>query len=165
MLWRSKSFNRPTRRAKTVGHDGLLMNEPGRKIKEQYVDTGGFTDHVFAVTALLGFQFIPRHPRSALQAALRLRSCQHSKGAKGPDRRQNPQGHHHRQLARHPAQRRHHRRGRYATQPASAQICSLSPTTHARRSPQRNRTGRADALHHRMGARCRHAAPCPDRPK
>jgi TnpA family transposase len=40
--------------------DGLLMNEAGRKIKEQYTDTGGFTDHVFAVTALLGFQFIPR---------------------------------------------------------------------------------------------------------
>jgi|GEM_PF-5302108 hypothetical protein len=36
------------------------MNETGRKIKEQYADTGGFTDHVFAVTALLGFQFIPR---------------------------------------------------------------------------------------------------------
>ncbi len=27
---------------------------------EQYADTGGFTHHVFAVTALLGFQFIPR---------------------------------------------------------------------------------------------------------
>ena len=40
--------------------DGLLMNAPGCKIKEQYADTGGFTDHVFAVTALLGFQFIPR---------------------------------------------------------------------------------------------------------
>ncbi|WP_417607504.1 Tn3 family transposase [Primorskyibacter flagellatus] len=40
--------------------DGLLMNETGRKIREQYADTGGFTDHVFAVTALLGFQFIPR---------------------------------------------------------------------------------------------------------
>ena len=40
--------------------DGLLLNETGRKIKEQYADTGGFTDHVFAVTSLLGFQFIPR---------------------------------------------------------------------------------------------------------
>ena len=40
--------------------DGLLMNEAGRNIREQYADTGGFTDHVFAVTALLGFQFIPR---------------------------------------------------------------------------------------------------------
>tara|TARA_R110002073_G_C9481751_1_gene580102 strand:- start:23 stop:2911 length:2889 start_codon:yes stop_codon:yes gene_type:complete len=40
--------------------DGLLMNEVGRKIKEQYTDTGGFTDHVFAVTALLSYRFIPR---------------------------------------------------------------------------------------------------------
>jgi len=40
--------------------DGLLMTEAGQKVREQYADTGGFTDHVFAVTALLGFQFIPR---------------------------------------------------------------------------------------------------------
>lgn len=40
--------------------DGLLMNETGRKIKEQYADTGGFTDHVFAVTSLLAFRFMPR---------------------------------------------------------------------------------------------------------
>ena len=40
--------------------DGLLMNETGRRMREQYADTGGFTDHVFAVTALLGSQFIPR---------------------------------------------------------------------------------------------------------
>ena len=40
--------------------DGLLMNEVGHKIKEQYADTGGFTDHVFAVTALLKYRFIPR---------------------------------------------------------------------------------------------------------
>ncbi|MGR3661755.1 MAG: Tn3 family transposase [Paracoccaceae bacterium] len=40
--------------------DGLLMNETGRNIREQYVDTGGFTDHVFAVTSLLGYKFIPR---------------------------------------------------------------------------------------------------------
>ena len=40
--------------------DGLLMNETGRNIREQYADTGGFTDHVFAVTALLNYRFIPR---------------------------------------------------------------------------------------------------------
>ena len=40
--------------------DGLLMTDAGQKIREQYADTGGFTDHVFAVTALLGFQFSPR---------------------------------------------------------------------------------------------------------
>ena len=40
--------------------DGLLMNETGLKVREQYADTGGFTDHVFAVTSLLGYRFIPR---------------------------------------------------------------------------------------------------------
>ena len=40
--------------------DGLLMNETGRNIREQYTDTGGFTDLVFAVTALLAYRFIPR---------------------------------------------------------------------------------------------------------
>lgn len=40
--------------------DGLLMNETGKNIREQYADTGGFTDHVFAVTSLLGYRFIPR---------------------------------------------------------------------------------------------------------
>jgi TnpA family transposase len=40
--------------------DGLLMNETGRRIREQYADTGGFTDHVFAVSAILGDAFIPR---------------------------------------------------------------------------------------------------------
>ena len=39
--------------------DGLLMNETGRRIREQYADTGGFTDHVFAVTSILGYRFVP----------------------------------------------------------------------------------------------------------
>ena len=40
--------------------DGLLNNGVGKRIREQYADTGGFTDHVFAVTAILGHRFIPR---------------------------------------------------------------------------------------------------------
>lgn len=40
--------------------DGLLMNETGKNIREQYSDTAGFTDHVFAVTSLLSYRFIPR---------------------------------------------------------------------------------------------------------
>lgn len=40
--------------------DGLLMNDVGKRIKEQYADTGGFTDHVFAITSILGHRFIPR---------------------------------------------------------------------------------------------------------
>ena len=40
--------------------DGLLMNETGRRIREQYADTGGFTDHVFAACSILGYALIPR---------------------------------------------------------------------------------------------------------
>ena len=40
--------------------DGLTMNDTGKRIKEHYADTGGFTDHVFAMCALLGYQFSPR---------------------------------------------------------------------------------------------------------
>ena len=40
--------------------DGLLMTKGGRRIREQYADTGGFTGHVFAVTSLLGYRFVPR---------------------------------------------------------------------------------------------------------
>ena len=40
--------------------DGLLMNETGRRIREQYADTGGFTDHVFAACSVLGYAFVPR---------------------------------------------------------------------------------------------------------
>ncbi len=40
--------------------DGLPMDPTGKRIKEQYADTGGFTDLVFAATSLLGYMFIPR---------------------------------------------------------------------------------------------------------
>lgn len=40
--------------------DGLLMNDVGQKIKEQYTDTGGVNDMVFALTHILGYNFIPR---------------------------------------------------------------------------------------------------------
>jgi TnpA family transposase len=40
--------------------DGLLMNDAGRRIREHFADTGGFTDHVFAVCAILGYLFAPR---------------------------------------------------------------------------------------------------------
>ena len=40
--------------------DGLLMTDAGRQVKEHYADTGGFTDHVFALCSTLGFGFAPR---------------------------------------------------------------------------------------------------------
>ena len=36
------------------------MTDAGRRVREQFTDTGGFTDHVFAVTSLLGYRFVPR---------------------------------------------------------------------------------------------------------
>ena len=48
--------------------DGLLMNEPARRVREQYADTGGFTDHVFAACSILGYAFVPRIPGPALEA-------------------------------------------------------------------------------------------------
>lgn len=38
--------------------DGLLMNNTGRNIKEQYADTGGFTALVLAAPSLLSYRFI-----------------------------------------------------------------------------------------------------------
>ena len=40
--------------------DGLLSNEAGQRVREHYADTGGFTDHVFAVCSVLGYAFAPR---------------------------------------------------------------------------------------------------------
>ena len=40
--------------------DGLLMNDAGRHVRQHFADTGGFTDHVFAACALLGYRFAPR---------------------------------------------------------------------------------------------------------
>ena len=36
------------------------MNETGRRVREQYADTGGFTEHVFAACSILGYAFVPR---------------------------------------------------------------------------------------------------------
>ena len=40
------------------------MNETGRRVREQYADTGGFTDHVFAACSILGhaLRVRPAHP-------------------------------------------------------------------------------------------------------
>ena len=40
--------------------DGLLYHESDLEIREHYTDTSGFTDHVFAMMHLLGFEFCPR---------------------------------------------------------------------------------------------------------
>ena len=40
--------------------DGLLYHQTGLQIGEHYTDTGGATDHIFALCHLLGFRFAPR---------------------------------------------------------------------------------------------------------
>ena len=40
--------------------DGLLYHESDLRVEEHYTDTAGFTDHVFALTHLLGYRFAPR---------------------------------------------------------------------------------------------------------
>lgn len=41
--------------------DGLLHHhQSGLAIEEHYTDTGGASDHVFGLCALLGFRFAPR---------------------------------------------------------------------------------------------------------
>ncbi|WP_017183084.1 Tn3 family transposase, partial [Sphingobium xenophagum] len=40
--------------------DGLTSHGTDLKIAEHYTDTGGATDHVFALCAMLGFRFCPR---------------------------------------------------------------------------------------------------------
>ena len=40
--------------------DGLLLHETGLRIEQHTTDTGGFTEIVFALGALLGFRFVPR---------------------------------------------------------------------------------------------------------
>ena len=40
--------------------DGLLHHGTSLKIDTDYVDTGGVSDHVFNLCAMLGFRFCPR---------------------------------------------------------------------------------------------------------
>ena len=40
--------------------DGLLHHGSSLPLAEHYTDTGGATDHVFALCAMLGFRFCPR---------------------------------------------------------------------------------------------------------
>lgn len=47
-------------RDSTYVPDGLLNRESDLLIEEHYIDTAGFTDHVFALMHLLGFRFAPR---------------------------------------------------------------------------------------------------------
>ena len=55
----ARSFRPPLSEAPHV-LDGLLHHGTALTIKEHYTDTGGASDHVFALCHLLGFRFVPR---------------------------------------------------------------------------------------------------------
>ena len=67
--WEQNGYRLPTVATQTIPAtvkeapyilDELLMTRAGRRIREQCADSGGFTDHVFAIPSLLGYRFIPR---------------------------------------------------------------------------------------------------------
>ncbi len=108
--------------------DGLLMTNAGQKVREQYADTGGFTDHDFAVTALLRFQFIPRIrdlPSKRLYIFDPASCPKELKGLIGGKVRDHVISS---KLGRYTAQRGNHGGGRDAAMPTLAEICILSPT-------------------------------------
>jgi TnpA family transposase len=139
--------------------DGLLMNEAGRNIREQYADTGGFTDHVFAVTALLGFQFIPRIrdlPSKRLYVFDPAAVPKELKGLIGGKVRQ------HIITINWPD----------ILRSAATMVAGVMPPSQLLRKfaayPRQhelaeNRTGGTNAVHHQLASRRRHAAPRPDR--
>ena len=88
--------------------DGLLMNEAGRRIEKQYADTGGFTDHLFAVSSILGYAFIPRI-RDLPSKRLYAFEPRIGSDRAAPSHRWKDKGFADRtELARYTARRRHH---------------------------------------------------------
>ena len=39
--------------------DGLLLHGTSLQITEHYTDTGGASDHIFGLSHMLGFRFVP----------------------------------------------------------------------------------------------------------
>ena len=60
--------------------DGLLYHQSSLVINEHYTDTGGFSDHVFAMCRLLGFRFAPRIRDLKEKATLCI--ARHDRGAR-----------------------------------------------------------------------------------
>ena len=54
------------------GLDGLLENNTVLRLREHYTDTHGFTEHIFALSYLLGYSFMPRLRDLADQQLYRL---------------------------------------------------------------------------------------------
>ena len=95
--------------------DGLTMNEAGKRVKEHYADTGGFTDHVFAMCALLGLSVCAQNKKPVI-----IEPIWHERthGPKTHERAGDGQGKHlsHRKtMARcYSVDRQHHHTSRYS---------------------------------------------------
>src|SRR3546814_18398664 len=55
--------------------DGLVLGASQLPLHEHYTDTGGATDHVFALCHLLGLRFAPRLREIADRKQLERESC------------------------------------------------------------------------------------------
>ena len=58
-----RSPSRPPAKPHVI--DGLLYHEADLSIATHHTDSGGVSDHVFALAYLLGFSFAPRIPNLA----------------------------------------------------------------------------------------------------
>jgi hypothetical protein len=96
------------------------MNDAGRRVRQHFADTDGFTDHVFAACALLGYRFAPRIrdlPQKRLDAFTPNATppmCERWSAARSMNRSSS-------QLARHPARHGDDRSGDRRPQPDSSQ--------------------------------------------
>jgi hypothetical protein len=121
--------------------DGLLCHESSLDIEEHYTDTGGFTDHVFAVSALLGFRFAPRIRDLGDKKFYTLGVPSSYPVLKTLDRRAHQSKSHSHALARCPAPYSIDGRGYNKTVTYSSETRGLPPAERPGTSPPRDRTG------------------------
>ena len=132
--------------------DRLLMNETGRGIREQYADTGGFTDYAFAACSILRLLVRPAHPGPALEAPLRVRTRGRPEAPAPVGRRQGERGPDRPELGGHPAGGVHHGGRDHAAEPAPAQARRVS-------APERAGGGAAGSRPHRDAGASRRSSP------
>ena len=101
--------------------DGLLLNETGRRVREQYAGRGRL--HRPRLRRVLDprLRLRPAHPGPAVEAPLRLRPCGRPQAPAPAGRRQGERGPDRPELDGHPAHRGHHGRRVPAAQPDPAQ--------------------------------------------
>ena len=143
--------------------DGLLMNETGRRVREQYADTGGFTDHCLRRVLDPRLHVRPAHPGSAFETALRVRTRGRPEATAPSGRRQGERGPDRQELGGHPARGGHHGRRDHAAEPDPTQARRVSPPERAGGRPAGSRPRRTLAVHDRLDHGPRHAPARPGR--